>query len=240
MKATKLSIRSILQMGGLAVLLPIAGAATAQDALFVDSTGQVGVGTSAPASPLHVQTTTGAQLRVEITDTAGDGTNDVMFRLRNHSADIIRFIIKSATASWSFDNAGNLFRIAKVGGSTTPEFTVDGSGNGTFRGSLTATTFNQSSSRALKTDFSPVSEATLLDKVSALDISQWRYKTEPANAQHIGPMAEEFQAVFGLGDGKHIATVDEIGIALAAIQALEQENDQLRARLAKLEAAIAK
>ena len=38
-------------------------------------------------------------------------------------------------------------------------------------------------------------------------------------------MAEDFQAIFDLGDGKHISTVDTAGIALAAIQGLRQEKD---------------
>jgi hypothetical protein len=56
-------------------------------------------------------------------------------------------------------------------------------------------------------------------------------------------MAQDFHAAFGLGtDDKHIATVDADGVALAAIQGLNEmleetrkENSELRARLEKLE-----
>jgi hypothetical protein len=49
----------------------------------------------------------------------------------------------------------------------------------------------------------------------------------------MGPVAEEFAAAFGLGnDETHITTVDESGIAFAAIQGLnkkvERENEVLR------------
>ena len=38
--------------------------------------------------------------------------------------------------------------------------------------------------------------------------------------------------VFGVGeDDRHIATIDEAGVALAAIKGLKAENDGLRARL---------
>jgi regulator of replication initiation timing len=64
-------------------------------------------------------------------------------------------------------------------------------------------------------------------------------------------MAQDFQAAFGLdgADDKHISVVDEGGVALAAIQGLNQkleetradnaalraDNADLRARLEKLE-----
>ncbi len=58
----------------------------------------------------------------------------------------------------------------------------------------------------------------------------------------MGPMAEDFKANFGLGgDGKSIGTVDADGVALAAIQGLNQklkfantENAALRAESAEL------
>lgn len=38
---------------------------------------------------------------------------------------------------------------------------------------------------------------------------------------HLGPMAQDFHAAFNVGmDDKHMATVDEEGVALAAIQGL--------------------
>jgi len=47
-------------------------------------------------------------------------------------------------------------------------------------------------------------------------------------------MAQDFYAAFGVGpDDRHIATVDAEGIALAAVQGLEQ---QLREKTAAIEA----
>ena len=61
---------------------------------------------------------------------------------------------------------------------------------------------------------------------------------------HIGPMAEDFKDAFGMaGDGKSIGTVDADGVALAAIQGLNQklesENAELRLRLEAIEAKLA-
>ncbi|HZT21418.1 MAG TPA: tail fiber domain-containing protein, partial [Verrucomicrobiae bacterium] len=51
------------------------------------------------------------------------------------------------------------------------------------------------------------------------------YKTDPVDEKHLGPMAQDFHAAFGLNgsDDKHISTVDEGGVALAAIQGLNQK-----------------
>jgi hypothetical protein len=54
---------------------------------------------------------------------------------------------------------------------------------------------------------------------------------------HIGPTAQDFHAAFGLGsDDETIGTVDADGVALAAIQGLDQDNQDLKARVAELEA----
>jgi len=54
--------------------------------------------------------------------------------------------------------------------------------------------------------------------------------------RHIGPMAQDFQAAFGVGaDDKHIATVDADGVALAAIQGLNEILKEKESRIAALE-----
>jgi len=55
-----------------------------------------------------------------------------------------------------------------------------------------------------------------------LPIARWNFKSDCSTA-HIGPMAQDFHAAFEVGtDDKHIATVDADGVALAAIQGLNQ------------------
>ena len=79
-----------------------------------------------------------------------------------------------------------------------------------------------SSDRNLKAGFTPVDGRSVLDKVSRLSITEWNFTGYPQ--RHIGPMAQDFHAAFGLGtDDKHIATVDADGVALAAIQGLNQK-----------------
>ncbi|MDB6109109.1 MAG: hypothetical protein JWR69_859 [Pedosphaera sp.] len=108
-------------------------------------------------------------------------------------------------------------------------------------------TFVSVSDRAAKANFQPVSASDALAKVAALPITSWNYTNSPAT-RHIGPMAQDFYAAFGTGeDDRHIATIDESGVALAAIQGLNQkleakdaEIHSLQARLADLEKLVSK
>jgi len=98
-----------------------------------------------------------------------------------------------------------------------------------------------------KTDFAAVSAKEILEKLTALPVGQWRYTNEVAGIKHLGPTAQDFQSAFGLGtDDKSIGTVDEGGVALAAIQGLNQKLEaealgkdaeiaELKARLDHLE-----
>ncbi len=114
------------------------------------------------------------------------------------------------------------------------------------------------SDRNAKENFKPVDNQAVLAKVASLPVTEWNYKTDQAGVQHIGPMAQDFQAAFGLDgkDDKHISVVDEGGVALAAIQGLnqklqdelnredaenaklKQQNDLLAERLNQVEAIV--
>ena len=109
------------------------------------------------------------------------------------------------------------------------------------------------SDQSLKTDFTAVKPEDILARLAALPIQGWRYNNEAPGIRHVGPMAQDFKAAFGLGhDEKFIEFVDEEGVALAAIQGLNQkleatqaelkrrdaENAELKQRLDKLEQLI--
>jgi hypothetical protein len=79
----------------------------------------------------------------------------------------------------------------------------------------------------------------VLAKVAALPVSRWNYK-EDKTQEHIGPMAQDFHAAFAVGpDDKHITTTDEGGVALAAIQGLNEIVQQKDARINELEKRLA-
>jgi hypothetical protein len=104
-------------------------------------------------------------------------------------------------------------------------------------GIVTAKGFNNRSDKNAKTNFSSVSASSVLAKVAKLPITRWNYKDDAQSVQHIGPMAQDFEAAFGLngGDGKHINTVDAQGVTLVAIQGLHQKLEQKDAQIKTLE-----
>ena len=58
--------------------------------------------------------------------------------------------------------------------------------------------------------------------------------------RHLGPVAQDFHTAFGLNgaDDKHISTVDEGGVALAAIQGLNQKGEKQAAQLHEKDAKL--
>jgi hypothetical protein len=79
---------------------------------------------------------------------------------------------------------------------------------------------------------------TILWAVASVPVSSWSYRGEE-HVQHLGPMAQEWHAAFGLGpDDRSIDLVDVNGISMVAVQALyrmvqtlQSEVSELRARL---------
>lgn len=100
-------------------------------------------------------------------------------------------------------------------------------------------TWVNGSDRNEKENFAAVDHAQLLSKINAMPIEMWNYKSKKG-VHHIGPVAQDFYAAFGLGqDDRHISTVDEGGVALAAVQELYRmvvsKDAQIQALSAKVE-----
>jgi hypothetical protein len=102
--------------------------------------------------------------------------------------------------------------------------------------------WNAVSSQDLKENFRPVDTRALLERLAAIPITTWNYKSQDPAIRHIGPMAEDFNAlVDGLGgEGRdYINSLDADGVALAAIQGLYGLVQEKDARIAELEKRIA-
>jgi hypothetical protein len=87
-----------------------------------------------------------------------------------------------------------------------------------------------------------------LQAIASMPIQSWNYKAQDPSIRHMGPMAQDFYAAFGLGhDDKHINTVDIDGVNMLGVQALEKrtrdlkaENEQLRSQVDELKAVVAR
>jgi hypothetical protein len=86
-----------------------------------------------------------------------------------------------------------------------------------------------------KTDFAKINVREVLTQVARLPIASWRYIGEDTSKRHVGPTAQDFWKAFQLGDDdNHIGTIDEGGVALAAIQGLHQMMQQKDREIAQL------
>ena len=95
--------------------------------------------------------------------------------------------------------------------------------------------WTNASERNLKENFVPLSPATILQKIDALPVTEWNYKNEDPSVRHIGPVAQDFHAIFGVGDSStSISTIDPSGIAIVGIQALDAKGESQDGQIAQL------
>jgi len=114
---------------------------------------------------------------------------------------------------------------------------IDVSGNFTSGMRLPAgsSAWSPMSDRNAKTDFAGIDGKDVLRRLASIPIATWRYKSQDSSIRHIGPVAQDFHAAFGVGeDDRYISTIDADGIALAAIQGLYERLQEQTADIDKL------
>jgi trimeric autotransporter adhesin len=223
---------------------------TGTNQFLIRASGGVGIGTASPQADLHVNGST--VLQGLVAPPASSATN-ILNLGSGATADGFRngisfFETATATAmGFGYDGTGdsahNALRIYHSSGKDLFTFQANGSlGVGTnspqqalhvIGNILASGTVTGSSDRNVKENFTPVNPLEVLNKVTAMPISRWNYKTE-TEVTHLGPMAQDFYSAFAVGmDDKHISMVDADG-ALAAIQGLNQKLEEQRAENAEL------
>jgi trimeric autotransporter adhesin len=133
--------------------------------------------------------------------------------------------------SVNFRCSGGAYFTSGSGGANQTVYWTPGSGSWSF-----------ASDRELKDRIEQIDPQAVLTKVSRLPIAEWSYTGYPQ--RHIGAMAQDFHALFALNsDDKMLNDADLHGVALAAIQGLNQKLEQTLkdkdARIAKLESEVA-
>jgi hypothetical protein len=189
---------------------------------------RVGVGNPAPATTLHVMRSDGtARLRVE--ETSAAPVARTLLELVDDGAPAMT--LQGAQGGWTLDAAQALAMGSNLAAAGTLQLADNG--DLVISGSL-----SQGSSRALKQAIDAVAPARVLEKIVALPLYAWQYRADAGAARHVGPMAEDVFAAFGLGVGaRSLAPGDVAGLAIAATQALQAE---LAARDAELDALLAR
>lgn len=99
--------------------------------------------------------------------------------------------------------------------------------------------WQDASGKNLLENFTAVDGSQLLEKITMLPVTLWNYKVDSDEIKHIGPVAQDFYDVFGLGyDDKTLSSLDLAGIVLIGIQELEKSRERQRARIEQLEVQV--
>jgi hypothetical protein len=146
------------------------------------------------------------------------------------AAPALRVVGRGGDTEGALSVTANAGPIARFGNFNAWVATIHNNGNLSLSG-----TVNPPSDRNVKAGFAPVDVEAVLAKVALLPLTTWHYTNDAAATPHLGPMAQDFHAAFGLGgDDKTITTVDADGVALAAIQGLHRKTEALAAENAEL------
>jgi hypothetical protein len=210
----------------------------------------MGINTASPAGALHIVNTapgyTGAFNQTEPPALVLDAQNQNLLgsQIRFSNQGFPLAVIDQRGSSNSPNGGALNFNLYTPGSGMTASLSLSHAGidladDTTCHGQMSAQSFNTTSDRNVKTNFAAISAEDVLKKVIALPLSSWTFKADKLSVRHLGPMAQDFYAAFGLGkDDTHIATVDEEGVALAAIQGLNQKLEQARAENAELKQSL--
>ncbi|MDQ2972503.1 MAG: hypothetical protein M3R20_05940, partial [Pseudomonadota bacterium] len=209
------------------------------NALFVDASGHVGLRTAGPQLDLHIYTNNTPAIRLDQNSSGGYtaqtwdiGANEANFFVRDTTGGShLPFRIRPGAPTSSIDIAAS----GNVGvGTSSPAAKLDVMGDMLVHG-----TISQLSSRTAKEHFAAIDGKLVLAKLDALPISTWNYRGADAGDRHLGPVAEDFHAAFGLGPSDHfVAPNDVAGVALASVKALQQEVRERDQRIEALESRL--
>jgi hypothetical protein len=135
-----------------------------------------------------------------------------------------------------FTTAANQFMVRASGGYVFYSNAAMTSGVSLAPGSGSWSSLSDSTQ---KENFRTVDYNEILEKVKAINIYTWNYKSQDKSIRHIGPTAQEFARLFNLGENNStISTVDIDGVNMAAIKALMKRNEELELKVKDLNAAL--
>jgi len=209
----------------------------------ISASGLVGIGTASPAAKVHV---TGISVdinsdnvtKVLVQNTSATSARRYLLELENFGHTGMRLFDSDRESGWIIVNQANDLRFRADASGSWP-FILDADGNLAIDGDLTANGTLYASDATRKSGFATVDNAAVLEGVRSLTIGTWTW-IDGDGTLHMGPTAQDFAAAFGLGStDTAINAADVNGVTLAAIQALAEENDDLRARVEALEALVA-
>jgi len=205
--------------------------ATPTNALYVDSTGRIGMGTSTPAKNLTISDPLSTTIQMEQSASpfqAWDivaNANNFYVRDVNHESD--PFIIKTAAPynSLVIDASG------RIGlGVASPSYQIHHSSGAR----LDAGVWVDASSRQFKQDIHNLDRDAAFDTLQQLQPVTFEYKSNPTD-QHVGFIAEDVPELVATPDRTGLAPMDIVAVLTKVVQEQQKTIADLRTRLDRLE-----
>ena len=222
--------------------------------IYINSTGDIGIGTSSPTAKLDVQgditsTWTGSNtvgdgltnlvtLTATNSDVGGSITSDAGFRLVNGST----------SKGWNFrtNSGGDSFQ-ATLQGTGGSEFTVTNatanvSGTELYLGNGAKNVggvWINASSRALKENIKPLSTKEALTAFSKLQPVTYNYKTDKSE-KVVGFIAEDVPELVSINSRDGLSSMDMVAVLTKVVQEQDKSLAETKAELKKAQEKIAK
>jgi Chaperone of endosialidase len=204
---------------------------TPNNALYLDSTGRVGLRTSTPGRDLTISAPTTTIIRMEQSNSpfqAWDITaNSANFYVRDINHEFNPFIIKSSAP----DNTLVLDSTGRIGlGVASPLYQIHHSSGAR----LDAGNWVNASSRAVKQDIHQLDGNAALETLKALEPVTFAYKENPAET-NVGFIAEDVPDLVATADRKGLSSMDVVAVLTKVIQGQQRTIEDLQTRMQQLE-----
>jgi hypothetical protein len=143
------------------------------------------------------------------------------------------FAFADATGAIMRNSAINQFMVRASGGVVLFSDSLQTTGVQLFPG---GGSWASVSDKKKKENFNEESPEEILNKITQLKITQWNYKAQNRRIHHIGPMAQQFHSLFGVGENDtSISTVDIDGVCLSGLKALEKQTTELAEKINQID-----
>ena len=204
---------------------------TPNNALYLDSTGRIGLSTSTPAKNLSIADSISPTIRMEQSASpfqAWDvvaNNNNFIIRDVNHESD--PFIIRTAAPYYSLvvDSTG------RIGlGVSAPLYQIHHSSGAR----LDAGNWVNASSREVKQDIRQLDGNAAMDAVKALQPVTFAYKANPGE-MNVGFIAEDVPDLVATSDRKGLSSMDIVAVLTKVVQEQQRTIEDLQTRLQHLE-----
>jgi len=206
-------------------------AGTPTNALYLDSTGRIGLRTSTPGRDLTISVPVSPIIRMEQSASPFQAwdivANDANFYVRDVNHESNPFIVRSSAPynSLVVDSTGNIGL-----GVATPLFQIHHSSGA----KLDAGDWVNASSRAVKQDIHDLDGAAAFDALKALQPVTYAYKANPRE-NHVGFIAEDVPDLVATVDRKGLSSMDIVAVLTKVIQEQQRTIEDLQTRLQQLE-----